>query len=128
VRTCLKPGEQGAKYWHSVTVQGFELEFNYGYERNPCLTLLHLEHAVKQQRWRETSGKSTFYAVDEKVYLLGLNCSNYKGINYQLMSRILGLYPTGVKRKPTVKCNHVPLCERRKRNNWSEFSDWVNCN
>ena len=34
---------------------------------------------------------------------------------------MLGLYPTGVKRKPTVKCNHVPLYERRKRNNWSKF-------
>ena len=56
----------------------------------------------------------------EKVFSFGLNCSDYRGINQQLISRILGLYPTGVKRKPTVKCNHVPLCERRKRNNRSE--------
>ena len=59
--------------------------------------------------------------LTEKDFLRGLNCSNYKGTSYQLMSRILGLYLTGVKRKPTVKCNHVPLCERRKRNNRSEF-------
>ena len=89
--------------------------------RNPCLTLLHLERAAKRQRWHETSGKSTMYSVDEKVYRRGLNCSDYKGINHQLMSRILGLYPTGVQRKPTVKDNHVPMYERRKRNNWSEF-------
>ena len=88
--------------------------------RNPCLTLLHLGRAAKQQRWRETSGKSTVDSVDEKVYSRGLNCSGYKGTNHQLMSRILGLYPTGVKRKPKVKYNHVPMYERRKRNNWSD--------
>lgn len=57
--------------------------------------------------------------LTEKDFLRGLNCSSYKGTNYQLMSGILGLYPYGVKKKPRVKCNHVPLCERRKRNNWS---------
>lgn len=35
------------------------------------------------------------------------------------MSRILGLSPIGVKRKPTVKRNYVPLYERRKPDNWS---------
>ena len=30
------------------------------------------------------------------------------------------MYPIGVKRKPTVKYNHVPLCERSSRNNRSK--------
>ncbi len=62
-----------------------------------------------------------FTRLTEKDFLRGLNCSNYKGTNYQLMSGILGLYPYGVKKEPTVKYNHVPKYERRKRNNWSEF-------
>ena len=62
-----------------------------------------------------------FVRLTEKDFVLGLNCSNYKGKSYQLMSGILGLYPYGVKKKPTVKCNHLPKYERRKRNNWSEY-------
>ena len=94
-------------------------EFNYGYGKNLRPTLLHLGHAVKRQRWRETSGKSMLIRLTEKNFLRGSNCSNYKGTNYQLMSGILGLYPYGVKKKPMVKCNHVPMYERRKRNSWS---------
>ncbi len=39
----------------------------------------------------------------EKVFLFGLNRSSYRGRSYRLMSRILGLYPKGVKREPKVK-------------------------
>jgi hypothetical protein len=63
----------------------------------------HLIHAAKQQRWRETTGKSVFDATDEKVCLFGLNCSGYRGINHRLLSRILGLYPIGVKRKSKAR-------------------------
>jgi hypothetical protein len=101
----LKPDEQGAKCWHSVTAQGSEPEFDYGYARNPCLKRPHLGRTAKQQRWYEISGKSTFYSVDEKVFLLGLNRSNYRGINYRLISGTLGLCLTGVKREPKVKYN-----------------------
>ena len=99
----MKPGEQGATCWHSVTAQGFEPEFDYGYGRNLCLKRPHLGRTAKRQRWYEISGKSAFDAADEKVFLLGLNRSNYRGINYRLVSGTLGLCPMGVKKEPKVK-------------------------
>ena len=68
VRTRLKPDEQGAKRWHSVTALGSEPELDYGYARNPCLKRPHLGRTAKQQRWYEVSGKSIFYSVDKKVF------------------------------------------------------------
>ena len=99
----MKPDDQGATSWNSVTAQGSEPEFDYGYARNPCLKRPHLGRTAKRRRWYEISGNSTFYAVDEKVFLTGLNCSNYRGINYRLISGTLGLCLTGVKREPTVR-------------------------
>jgi hypothetical protein len=42
-------------------------------------------------------------ATDEKVFVFGPNRSGYRGTSYRLTSRVLGVYPTGVKRGPTVK-------------------------
>jgi hypothetical protein len=100
----LKPGEQGAKRWHSVTARGSESEPVYGYERNPCQKRPHLGHTVKRRRWCETSGKLAFDAANEKVCALGPNRSDYRGISHRLMSGILGLYLTGVKREPKDRC------------------------
>ena len=41
----------------------------------------------------------------KKVFLRGLNRSDYRGINYRLISGTLGLCLTGVKREPKVKYN-----------------------
>lgn len=60
--TRLKPGEQGAKRWHSVTARGSKPELDYGYARNPCRKRPYLERTAKQRRWYETSGNSTFYS------------------------------------------------------------------
>jgi len=49
---------------------------------------LHLGHAPKRQRWRETTGKSVFYSTDKKVYLFRLNRPGYRGINHRLLSWI----------------------------------------
>ena len=70
-----------------------------------CQKRPHLGRTVKRWRWYEISGNSTLRAVDEKVFLLGLNRSNYRGLNYRLVSGTLGLCLTGVKKESKVKCN-----------------------
>ena len=65
----------------------------------------HLGRTAKQQGWYEISGNSTFDAVDEKVFLLGLNRYGYRGTSHRLISGTLGLCLMGVKKEPKVKCN-----------------------
>ncbi len=43
--------------------------------------------------------------LDETVYRSGPTRSSYRGISYRLLSRVLGVYLTGVKRGPTARRN-----------------------
>ncbi len=43
--------------------------------------------------------------LDETVYRLGPNRPSYRGTSYRLLSRVLGVYLTGVKRGPTARQN-----------------------
>ena len=101
-RNHLKPGEQGTTRWHPVTAQGSKPEFDYGYERNLCLKRPHLERTTKRQGWCETVGSQPFTQLAKRS-LMRPYCSGYRGINHRLLSGILGVYPTGVKKEPTVK-------------------------
>jgi hypothetical protein len=43
--------------------------------------------------------------LDETVYRSGPTRTSYRGTSYRLLSRVLGVYLTGVKRGPTARQN-----------------------
>lgn len=64
--------------------------------------------------------------LTKKVFCIGLNRSNYRGINYRLISGTLGLCLTGVKRESKVKCNtyhYVNVGSMMV----GLYEDWANC-